>query len=196
MPIPSPRAASSKPQPCPTNSKPSPLDFIAVSPKWRTRHTILPYLEKTNRTAEIWPELEEITVTPYAGSTAPQPPASKDLFFGGKKIDRPVDEQKSFTIRPGTDSRCKPAAEDPQRDIDAAAMAWRAVALIRQRFGGTDKTILIVGHTNAGSNFLHALTASTEKPFTLLNARLWLAEEQPDGTFKITLANDKPTAKN
>src|SRR4051794_16518782 len=39
--------------------KPNRFDFIAVSPIWRTRNTILPYLKETKVKAEIWPELEE-----------------------------------------------------------------------------------------------------------------------------------------
>ena len=42
-----------------TNLLPYTFDYIAVSPLWRTRQTILPYLKLTGRTAEIWPELVE-----------------------------------------------------------------------------------------------------------------------------------------
>ena len=35
------------------------FDFIASSPLWRARNTIMPYLKATKRKAEIWPELRE-----------------------------------------------------------------------------------------------------------------------------------------
>jgi len=35
------------------------FDFIAASPMWRTRNTILPFLKQTDSKAEIWPELHE-----------------------------------------------------------------------------------------------------------------------------------------
>src|SRR4051812_2702415 len=34
------------------------FDFIAVSPAWRTRNTIAPYLKQAGMTAGIWPELQ------------------------------------------------------------------------------------------------------------------------------------------
>ena len=36
------------------------FDFIAVSPSWRTRDTILPYLKASGAKAEIWAELIEM----------------------------------------------------------------------------------------------------------------------------------------
>ena len=33
------------------------FDFIATSPMWRVRHTIIPYLKETGQKAEVWPEL-------------------------------------------------------------------------------------------------------------------------------------------
>ena len=35
------------------------FDFIASSPMWRARNTILPYLKVTQSKAEVWPELRE-----------------------------------------------------------------------------------------------------------------------------------------
>ena len=37
------------------------FDFIATSPIWRARNTIIPYLKATDQTAEVWPELKEGT---------------------------------------------------------------------------------------------------------------------------------------
>ena len=39
---------------------PMDFDWIVVSPLDRAMGTVLPYLERTGRTAEIWPELSEM----------------------------------------------------------------------------------------------------------------------------------------
>jgi hypothetical protein len=39
------------------------------------------------------------------------------------------------------------------------------------------------------------LTGDFKREIELDNTGLWLAEEQPDGTFRITLENGKPVAK-
>lgn len=165
------------------------FDFIAVSPLWRTRNTIRPYLEKVNRQAEIWPELAE---TVKCANNEGLPAPSAGLFFTGPALALPQEDKALFFLRAGTDHQCRAARDGLQAQADANAMARAAMALIQQRFGGTSKSILLVGHGNAGANFLHALTGDYSTTIGIANTGLWMAEEQADGSFKIKIANDVP----
>ncbi len=69
--------------------------------------------------------------------------------------------------------------------------------MVRERFAGTDKTILLVGHGNAGRALLRRLTNQTlpEIP-SMANAQLWMVEEQPGASFQLEMYNDAPCGKN
>ena len=172
------------------------FDFIAVSPLWRTRNTIRPYLHLHARTAEVWPELREFGNTgerlSFLGRADLPPPAS-DFAANGPQLQLAGEDARLFRLR-----------ADSTRDFDflrggAAGAADLTenmrliVARLRREFGGTDKSILLVGHGTAGAHLLRYLTGDDYPLKTgLKNASLWLAEEQPDGTFRLTLANSAP----
>lgn len=163
------------------------FDLIACSPLWRTRHTILPYLKEHQLKAEIWPELEEIDYK----EGKPLPPPSAALFDGGKEIELPEDEKNWLSLRDGVSRRIKVDTSSPaQIQADAKALMARNVEMLRSRFGGKDATVLLVGHGSNGSLLYRALTG-TEKPEWPGNAKLWMVEEQADGSFKLRLFNDK-----
>lgn len=168
------------------------FDFIAVSPLWRTRQTIRPYLLETGRTAEIWPELEE-TVKCKMPLPDPLPKPASALFYGGQAIKLSADEQAFFTLREGFPNRCAVTKEESAQ-ADAWAMAERTLECIRKQFNGRSGSILLVGHGNAGANLLYLLTGNRDISIDIRNTGVWMAEEQPDGTFRIRMLNDLPFA--
>lgn len=172
------------------------FDFIAVSPLWRTRHTILPYLRATGQTAEIWPELAEFHARGKDDVIPPTlPPPSANLFDGGDPIELPADESAFLTLREGTNRWCRPGKGPAQMEADRLALTARVIELLRARFGGTDKTVLLVGHGNSGRLLANVLTGEPrvmDDGHHIPNAVMWLAEEQPDGTFRLAVYNDEP----
>ena len=72
------------------------------------------------------------------------------------------------------------------------ALARKTVELIKARFSKSGKSILLVGHGNSGSTLLHTLTTSKDLKVSLQNTGIWMAEEQPDGSFKLKMLNSKP----
>ena len=171
------------------------FDFIAVSPLWRTRNTVLPYLKATNQKGEIWPELAETAgvsmewTVPGGKSAKP----SANLFEGGEAIQMPEAEKPFFTLR--EDGKLLLNANDKNHDTKTAnsvAMAQKTVELIKARFSKSGKSILLVGHGSAGNTLLRTLTTSKDIKVSLQNTGIWMAEEQPDGSFKLKMLNSKP----
>jgi broad specificity phosphatase PhoE len=172
------------------------FDFIAVSPLWRARHTVLPYLEAQERTAEVWPELAEFRAL-RKGETLPAvlPPPNPDLFGGGAVIDLPLEERRYFTVRPGVSKLCLPSNDAVQLESDRRALTARVIDLLRARFAGTGQSVLLVGHGISGHRLASQLTGEAgimEEGRHIHNASLWMAEEQPDGSFRLEVFNDKP----
>lgn len=168
------------------------FDHIAVSPKWRTRNTILPYLKKESRTGEIWPELTEVAPEIDRGSFKVE---FKGGLFRGKELELPEDEKAFFAVGPEDKLTYKRPKDEEERKVEALELAKRTLDRLRKQFGGTSKAILLVGHENSGTNFLRVLTGDYKRDISIDNTGLWLAEEQTDGTFRITLANGKPVEK-
>ena len=173
------------------------FDFIATSPIWRARNTILPYLKETSRKAEIWPELTETTgvhVVWSASSTVSKPNAG--LSAGGEEIRLPEVERPFFVIR--EDGKCQVNWKDKdgeQQTANSLALAHKTADLIKARFGRSGKSILLVGHGNSGSTLLRVLTTSQSLATNLQNTGIWMAEEQRDGSFRLNLLNNKPCAE-
>lgn len=173
------------------------FDFIAVSPKWRTRQTILSYLKAHDRHAQIWPELIEFGSNDgeeaLIGSRGlPKPRA--DFLARGKAIELPAEERPYFTVRHDAPTEPLLGAGGSQGAADLTDMIQRAILRVRTEFGATDQSILLVGHGNAGRHFLELLTHDRETTKeSLRNVGLWMAEEQADGRFKIMMVNGRPT---
>jgi broad specificity phosphatase PhoE len=170
------------------------FDFIGVSPVWRTRHTVLPYLKETGAKAELWPELTEFdhfSTNLTSGLTLPHP--SADLFTSGDVIAIAEQEKGSFILREDGRRLFNLDKEPRQVAADVTAVAEKTVSLVRQRFGGSDKSILLVGHGNSGRLLLHVLLKNSDAWKTqLANTGIWMVEEQTDGSFKLRLLNDTP----
>ena len=167
-----------------TNLLPYQFDFIAVSPLWRTRHTILPYLQATGRTVEIWPELAETAhFNPGPGPVTPQ------ILTGTQPIKLPAEEQAIFKLRPDPAGCCTLVASNL---AGAVGMAQQTLARLRARFGTNDVTVLLVGHGTAGETLIRSLLGNPTWSGGLQNAKLWMAQEQPNGKFELRLFNNAP----
>lgn len=173
------------------------FDFIAVSPTWRTRQTILGFLKKNHRQAEVWPELEEFGFDkPRAHEmlAAGALPVPRPDLFSGPEIIIPEEEKDffilrnngrhSFDLRSGVDERI----EDGVSDLEGA------IALIHGRRERGDRSILLVGHSGSGDLLLRMLVKDVGELPSIKNARLWMAEEQADGHFELKMYNDEPVA--
>ncbi len=168
------------------------FDFIAVSPTWRTRNTVAPYLRETGQKAELWPELLEFGSLDQQHDFVSLPPPSTNLF-AGEVIRLSESEAGIFTLREDGHRLFHLGHSPAQKAADRWAVVQKDIDLIHRRFGGSDKSVLLVSHGNIGSLLIEALTGDKQQPkTTLLNTSLWMAEEQLDGRFKLRMLNDQP----
>lgn len=163
------------------------FDLIAVSPKWRTRNTILPYLQATGQKAEIWPELAETANTDVL---PPEGGISPTIWEGKPSIKLATNEVAFFQFR----------AEPPglrelmvSNRVEAVACAERVESLLRERFGKKPARVLLVGHGNASRTMVRYLTRQPEARIEHLdNTHCWIGREQSDGSFKLDRYNELP----
>ncbi|HWA83381.1 MAG TPA: histidine phosphatase family protein, partial [Fimbriimonadaceae bacterium] len=117
------------------------FDAIVVSPSPRALRTIAPYLRAHRLVAEVWPELLECCDAhskKIKGLTSPQ------IRYGGA-ISIPRDLAGLFVFAPGNDRYIlAPSYDDGLRQIRLAADH------LRRAFGGTGKSVLVVGHSLHG----------------------------------------------
>ncbi|MDF9832444.1 broad specificity phosphatase PhoE [Ereboglobus sp. PH5-5] len=181
------------------------FDFIACSPVWRCRQTILQYLRETKQTAEIWPELAE-----FSGAIIPlffkgRLPEPNKNYLRGEAIKLPDDEKPFFTLRQNPEgSRLFYSPKkngDEQRAADTKASLEAVVALVKERFGGKKgegKSILLSGHGNNGKALLSVFLNEADRPEKIPhspNIGIWMLEQQADGSFQLKILNDKPYGK-
>ena len=168
------------------------FDFIAVSPAWRCRNTIAPYLKEEGLTAEIWPELLEFNTLSHQHDANLPPPSAK-LFTDGWPVALSSEDHGLFTLRPDHPKQIKIGNEPLQAAADRRAVVDKDVEMIRQRFDGSDKSILLVGHGNSSRILVEELTHE-RKAFDVAphNTAMWMAEERPDGSFKLMVLDDEP----
>lgn len=171
------------------------FDFIASSPLWRARNTILPYLKQTGSRAEVWPELREgpgmLTIL-----SADIPDLDEEILNQGKPIILPEEEREWFRLRDGAANNYSKYPRESDENMKVAYMkhaSLHAINLIKKRYGGTDKSILLAGHNSSGVSLLKLLLQEEpESRRGLENTGIWMVEEQPDGTFKLKMYNDVP----
>ena len=177
--------------------KPYHFDFIAVSPLWRTRHTILPYLQTSNLHADIWPELQEFSYDPENIYAANLPSPAPRIFSEGKPIVLPENEKPYLLLRQDTFKRLKIRADKKESAADCIAALQDAIRLIKERYSGQNKSILHVGHGNSGAVLLHLLTQGKFEPKESIKITgIWMVEEQTDGSFKPIRYNYRACDKN
>ncbi len=176
------------------------FDFIGVSSMWRTRNTILPYLKVTGAKGEIWPELREFGGGLSILSTNLPAPAGP-ILNAGAPVELPPEEAPYFSLRKDArnDFKLPPRQEGTETEARESAIrvvVQRTVDMIQKRFGGTDKTILLVGHGNSGKALLRLLTGTQLADIpSMANTGIWMVEEQPGGQFKLKMYNDAPYGK-
>ena len=179
----------------PDKLAPYKFDFIAVSPKWRARQTILGYLQKNGLKAEIWPELEEFGVDMSKAYDLIKkdtiPLARPDLFSGGD-IKIPDDEKPFFTLRDDGTKAFNLREDKDQRAEDCVNSVREAVARIKKLPQDGDPSILLVGHGTSGRLLLQLLVKKELKVPWVENTGIWMVEEQPDGSFELRMFNDEP----
>jgi broad specificity phosphatase PhoE len=130
------------------------FDAIVVSPSPRALKTIAPYLKETHQRAEVWPELYECC---DAHSKKIPGLTSKDVRYGAK-VKLPDAIASQFALTPGKDRMiAAPSYEDGLRQIRMAANR------LKNSYGGTGKTVLVVGHSLHGGRMIEYLLG---KPMT------------------------------
>lgn len=174
------------------------FDFIASSPSWRVHNTILPYMKTTGAKGEIWPELAEHRASALILSS--DLPVPTDSILGaGKLIELPEEELPYFSIREDAKYCFKAPKVGTTREHDERSSAsarlviQQVLDMIQDRFGGTDKTILLAGHGSSGKAVLRMLTNDPllDLP-AITNTGIWMVEEQENGEFKLMMFNDVP----
>ena len=152
------------------------FDAIVVSPSPRALRTIAPYLRLHHLTAEVWPELLECC---DAHSKAIKGVTSPQVLFG-RMVSIPKDIADLFVVNPANSHYVIATSyEDGLRQIRLAANH------LERSFGGTGKTVLVVGHSLHGGRMIELLEGKEMvgkvrpdncKPMRFL--------EQPNRTFR------------
>jgi len=154
------------------------FDHIIVSPKQRAMKTILPYLRKHHRVAEIWPELDECCWQKSRQSSSSSRPGR------GDKIELDADMQTYFTF-PHSEYEYK-----TRNYGDGIFQLFKATDLIQRRFAGKGETILVIGHYHAGSRIFEILQGfEPEGRYKLRNAKINHLMEESNGNFRIISVN-------
>lgn len=170
------------------------FDFVATSPMWRVHNTIAPFLILTNQQAEVWPELREgkgmVTIL-----SDDIPEVKEDILNKGDAIVVTDEEAAYLRIRPGAEnnySRYPKGSSDNEKVAYMKHVSLHAIDLIKERFGGSEKSILLAGHNSAGVSLLKLLLQEEpENKRGLENTGIWMVEEQPDGSFELKMYNDE-----
>ena len=173
------------------------FDFVAVSPAWRCKNTVLPYLKDSKIKGEIWPELAEIYATNLIVSPdLPEHTSSKKILGAGDLITLFPDEEPFFTLRKDGLNEFKKArfprdhSESLKENAASKVIFDKVLELIDDR-SKSHKTILLSGHGSSGKGILRLLIKDPLNGFPqLTNTGIWMVEQQDNGTFKLKMYND------
>ena len=171
------------------------FDFFASSPLWRARNTILPYIKDIGAKGEVWPELREGTgMTTILSKDIPE--VKEVILNMGKPIELPEEEQDFFKLRDDAKNNYSKYPRDSDDDEKVAYMkhaSLHAIEVIKKRFGGAEKSILLAGHNSSGVSLLKLLLQG-DPPIRsgIDNTGIWMVEEQDDGSFKLRMFNSVP----
>jgi len=149
------------------------IDVIVVSPKIRVLKTILPYLRKQRKQAEIWPELAECCWQKHRQSSAGKPERGSNI-----DLDRTM---QPYFIFPKAEDRLRYRTNGYGEGMTQTFMASDRV---RKRFAYSNQRILIVGHYHAGARLLEILLG--QEPigrYKIGNTQIIHLHERNDGTF-------------
>jgi broad specificity phosphatase PhoE len=158
------------------------FDHIIVSPLFRTRATILPYLQHNGLKAEIWPELAECCWQQDKGAPVPE------TIRQGEEIVLEPEHVPFFTFRDENATRYI----DDRSYAEGLAQIKRSYELLKERYSGSGESVLIIGHSLAGIRLLDEIIG--EQQYTgstwLDNATINHVRVLPDGTVKVLMIND------
>ena len=176
------------------------FDFVAVSPAWRCKNTVLPYLVDSKMKGEIWPELQEIYATNLIISPdLPTYTSNEKILGAGDLISLTSEETPFFTLRKdGLNEFKRPRfpkdhSETEKENAAANIIIKRVLELIEDCANESHKTILLSGHGSSGKAVLRMLTKDPLPHFPAIsNTGVWMVEQQNDGTFKLKMYNDVP----
>lgn len=162
------------------------FDAIIVSPIQRAKNTVMPYLQKNNLTAEIWPEFAEIR-------SKASKKDSTDTLVQGDKIHLTNMEKKYLKFR-DNDSKHLYKLKSYKDGIRQVTKGYKDLL---KRFDDNDKkSILVVCHSHSGSRLLELLYGIEPKGrCPLINAKINYVRQNEDGSFSIDLFNGKELSK-
>ncbi len=162
------------------------FDEILVSPTERTLNTIAPYLKKSGRVGVVWPEITECCWQGENGGVF------EGQLVPGREIVLPPDVVQQFVFRDAA-SRVR---YEGRNYADGMAQVQQAVKLIKARYFGSGKTILIVTHYHAGGLLMaQLLDVERAKLPGLINAGITHLQQMPDGSMALLMVNGTPVAR-
>lgn len=157
-------------------------NHVLVSPAHRTRMTIIPYLKKYHRQAEIWPEIAEC-----CWQIEEQIP--KDCSkANGKKITIAPQNKSLFRFRDKNSDRFYKTNSYGQ----GLCQIEDAFNLLKKKFWLSGKKIVLINHGNLGRMLIIRLLGHYPAPgFYPENARITHLRQTKDGKFHLIRLNDK-----
>ncbi len=158
-------------------------DYIAVSPTWRTKQTILPYLKAFGGKGVIWPELEE----GGCGLGGLATPAS--IIPQGEPVVIEPELSRFFEVR-DEDAVFRFAPTD---NAESLAIYLQGMRKLKEQFAGTGKSVLLVSHSCTGSRYFELLLGLEPRGrFSPQNTALSRFMEQSNGVYRMVLYNNQP----
>ena len=160
------------------------FDFICVSPTHRTLKTILPYLRIKNASAEIWPEIAECC---WQSDRNVKPKAP---FQKAEEILLEEQMKGHFHFRDADTDRFYKDGNY----ADGLVRLRSACDMLIERFSGQDKSVLIVGHSLAGSRIIEMLLGQAPAgKYSPHNAQICYLKETQPGQFRLMRFNMDPS---
>jgi broad specificity phosphatase PhoE len=157
------------------------FDDILVSPLYRARATIQPYLKFYNRRGELWPEFAECCWQNNFDQPAVLP------LRTGKEIILMEEDQRYFSFR---DPDSHYFYNTRQRFADGLAQLKKGVALVEKRYANTEASVLIVAHAYSIATAIHLLL---DRPWRdrppIANAAISHLNQNADGTYRLVMLN-------
>lgn len=159
-------------------------DAVLVSPAPRSQNTIAPYLAAAGLTGEVWIELNEIADLPSTGAPLPSAPKYYSFYKATLTADNLAFRDPSATAF-------------WQNDTYEAGLLMVTTAKneIVKRYGGSGKTIIVVGHAVAGGALIGLLRGAdlidgipktgSSAVYILNTGVMRLVQDAQSGVFKL-----------
>jgi broad specificity phosphatase PhoE len=170
------------------------FDFIATSPSLRARKTILPYLDLLGVKSEIWPELDEYSFYAKQMFSDSLPIPTNPILNAGGKIEITKEDSVHFSIRADGQRKYKFTSKRDNEFMYSAEIKTVHQSIFDRvllNYSGSNKSILLVGHGNNGKDLLRLILKDMlNNTEPMGNAKIWMVEQQTDGSFKLKMYND------